>query len=84
MEVYLPKPSTAILKIAPHITEVQRPTNKKAKMLTGTFSFRHFNLGILAIFLYMGVEVGVPNFVQQYLVAAPTDATPGLGIGIKM
>lgn len=31
------------------------------------FSFRHFNLGILAIFLYMGIEVGVPNYIQQYL-----------------
>ena len=27
----------------------------------------HFSLGMLAIFTYMGVEVGVPNFVQQYL-----------------
>lgn len=31
------------------------------------FSFRHFNLGILAIFLYMGVEVGVPTYILQYL-----------------
>lgn len=44
------------------------------------FSFRHFNLGILAIFLYMGVEVGVPTYVMQYLTTAPDAATPGLGI----
>ena len=29
--VYLPRPSTAMLKIPPHITEVQRPTSKKCK-----------------------------------------------------
>ena len=44
------------------------------------FSFRHFNFGILAIFLYMGVEVGVPTYVMQYLTTAPDAATPGLGI----
>ena len=44
------------------------------------FSFRHFNLGILAIFLYMGVEVGVPTYVMQYLTTAPDAETPGLGI----
>ncbi len=44
------------------------------------FSFRHFNLGILAIFLYMGVEVGVPTYVMQYLTTSPDAATPGLGI----
>ena len=44
------------------------------------FSFRHFNLGILAIFLYMGVEVGVPTYVMQFLTTSPQAATPGLGI----
>lgn len=44
------------------------------------FFFRHFNLGILAIFLYMGVEVGVPTYVMQYLTTSPEAATPGLGI----
>ncbi|MFI3314341.1 MAG: MFS transporter [Rikenellaceae bacterium] len=44
------------------------------------FSFRHFKLGILAIFLYMGIEVGVPTYVLQYLTANPTDAVPGLGM----
>ncbi|MCQ2342316.1 MAG: MFS transporter [Paludibacteraceae bacterium] len=44
------------------------------------FSFRHFDLGILAIFLYMGIEVGVPTYVMQYLTTAPDAATPGLGI----
>ena len=48
------------------------------------FSFRHFNLGILAIFLYMGVEVGVPTYVMQYLTTSPDAATPGLGINASI
>ena len=44
------------------------------------FSFRHFKLGMLAIFMYLGIEVGVPTYIMQYLTTAPTDTTPGLGI----
>lgn len=44
------------------------------------FSFRHFNLGMLAIFMYLGIEVGVPTYVMQYLTTAPDAITPGLGI----
>ncbi len=36
-------------------------------LIGGAMSYRHFALGALAIFLYMGIEVGTPNFVQQYL-----------------
>lgn len=44
------------------------------------FSFRHFNLGIIAIFLYMGVEVGIPTYVLQYLSTPADAATPGFGM----
>lgn len=33
------------------------------------FSFRHFKLGILAIGLYGGIEMGIPGFILQYLTA---------------
>lgn len=36
-------------------------------------SFRHFVLGTIAIFVYVGVEVGIPNFMNLY-------ATSDLGI----
>lgn len=52
----------------------------KAKDPHSAFSFRHFNLGILAIFLYMGLEVGTPTYILQYLTGAPEAATPGLGM----
>ena len=61
------------------------PTNQKKEASTqkdpySAFSFRHFNLGILAIFFYMGIEVGVPYYVNQYLTATPDSATAGVGI----
>ncbi len=37
----------------------------------GALSFRHFVLGIIAIFLYVGVEVGIPNFVNLYMTMTP-------------
>lgn len=42
-------------------------TTKKVKSKYSAFSFRHFKLGILAIFLYMGLEVGTPTYILQYL-----------------
>ena len=33
----------------------------------GPLSFRHFMLGAVAIFIYVGVEVGVPNVLQKWL-----------------
>jgi FHS family L-fucose permease-like MFS transporter len=44
------------------------------------FSFRHFKLGMLAIFMYLGIEVGVPTYIMQYLTTSREVATPGLGI----
>ena len=55
-------------------------TKKQEKDPHSAFSFRHFNLGILAIFLYMGIEVGTPTYILQYLSSAPDAATPGLGM----
>lgn len=46
----------------PHMNSVE---NKKEPH--SPYSFRHFNLGILAIFIYVGVEVGIPNIMNLYL-----------------
>lgn len=67
-----------------HIPEPEavKQTSKEAKGQEkySAFSFRHFNLGMVAIFMYLGIEVGVPTYVMQYLTTAPDAATPGLGI----
>lgn len=39
--------------------------------LAGALSFRHFVLGALAIFLYIGIEIGVPQIANVYM-TAPT------------
>lgn len=33
----------------------------------GPMSFRHFVLGAVAIFIYVGIEVGIPNVLQKWL-----------------
>ena len=70
-----------------HIEEPELDKTAKPELQASTstrhysaFSFRHFNLGILAIFLYLGLEVGPPTYVLQYLTTPTTEATPGLGI----
>ncbi len=37
------------------------------KSAYGPLSFRHFVLGAIAIFVYVGVEVGIPNVLQKWL-----------------
>ena len=65
------------------IEEPEQSSEKKAADKAdkhSAFSFRHFNLGILAIFMYMSVEVGTPTYILQYLTSATDAATPGLGM----
>ena len=40
---------------------------KGEKSQYGPMSFRHFVLGAVAIFIYVGVEVGIPNVLQKWL-----------------
>ena len=41
-------------------------------------SFRHFILGAIAIFLYVGIEVGIPNIANLFMTGS--SETNGLGI----
>ena len=42
-------------------------TKVEEKSQHGPMSFRHFVLGAVAIFIYVGVEVGIPNVLQKWL-----------------
>ncbi len=42
-------------------------TTEKSESKVGPMSFRHFVLGAVAIFIYVGVEVGIPNVLQKWL-----------------
>ena len=52
-------------------TKIEEPKQAPVQLdlIKGAMSYRHFALGTLGIFGYMGIEVGVPNFVQQYLIS---------------
>ncbi len=51
---------------------IPEPSLERQQKNTGTpdkysaFSFRHFILGTIAIFIYVGVEVGIPNFMNLF------------------
>ena len=56
----------------PHIeTAEQRAAAKAQKDQYSPLSFRHFVLGAVAIFFYVGVEVGIPNTANLYMSANP-------------
>ncbi|MDP4238784.1 MAG: MFS transporter [Bacteroidota bacterium] len=71
----------AMVKIPePHMekkTEGNQPKDKH-----NALSFRHFLLGTIAIFLYVGIEVGIPNFINLFLTAKQTviDGATGMGV----
>lgn len=60
-------------------TKINEPEQApvQVSLIKGAMKQRHFALGALAIFLYMGIEVGVPNAVQQMLTSAPYSIPAG-------
>ena len=52
----------------PETTENNKAqASDKESSKIGPMSFRHFVLGAVAIFVYVGVEVGIPNVLQKWL-----------------
>lgn len=62
----------------PHM---EHASDHKVKDTHSPMSFRHFVLGTVAIFVYVGVEVGIPNFVNLFLTTSP-EAAGAKGIGM--
>ena len=60
-----------------------RLDGKVAEDPHGPMSFRHFVLGALAIFFYVGIEVGIPNIANLYMSNDPNvgPAIAGIVIG---
>lgn len=69
-------------------TKIEEPEQAPVdvNLIKGAMKYRHFVLGILAIFLYMGVEVGTPTYINMYLVNTPelniSAATAGLIVAV--
>ena len=47
--------------------EQKQETAAQIKEGKGPMAFRHFVLGAIAIFIYVGVEVGIPNVLNKWL-----------------
>ena len=43
-------------------------------------SFRHFTLGAVAIFIYVGIEIGIPSTANLFMTASKSASNAGLGI----
>ncbi len=57
-----------IVILLTNIPENERKAEVKGeKSKYGPMSFRHFVLGAACIFIYVGVEVGIPNVLQKWL-----------------
>ena len=67
-----------------HIPENERTAtiDQKKESKVGPMSFRHFMLGAIAIFIYVGVEVGIPNVLQKWLQNGGLDVAAGNAEGI--
>ncbi len=63
----------------PHI---EKKVAGKPKDKYSPLSFRHFVFGTVAIFIYVGVEVGIPNFINLFLTTAKdvTEGASGFGM----
>ncbi len=66
-------------------TKIEEPEQAPVdvNLIKGAFKYRHFVLGILAIFLYMGIEVGTPTYMNMYLIEyGISAATAGLIVAV--
>jgi FHS family L-fucose permease-like MFS transporter len=61
--VNIPEPESTINRVA-----------KGEKSLHSPWSFRHFVLGAIGIFVYVGVEVGVPGTANLYMTSFTTES----------
>lgn len=52
----------------PHMVKDENKSKEKSKH--SALSFRHFILGAIAIFIYVGVEVGIPNITNLFMTSS--------------
>lgn len=78
----------AIAFIIIAFTKIEEPEQEKTEsqiaLIKGACKYRHFVLGAIAIFLYMGVEVGVPTTMINYLSAPESATLTGAGIAAEV
>lgn len=62
----------------PILDALKNGEKKEEPALKGLFQFPHYVMGVIAIFLYVGIEVGIPNMANLYMTS--TDDKGGLGM----
>lgn len=65
----------------PHMESAE---DRKVKHSHSPLSFRHFVFGAIAIFVYVGIEIGIPSTANLFMTAQTTAENPGLGIDATM
>ena len=53
---------------------------RKVKHTHSPLSFRHFIFGAIAIFIYVGIEIGIPSTANLFMTAQTNASNAGLGI----
>jgi len=61
----------------PHL---ETAAERKVKHSHSPLSFRHFIFGAIAIFIYVGIEIGIPSTANLFMTASKTASNVGLGI----
>jgi FHS family L-fucose permease-like MFS transporter len=65
----------------PEKNKVSAASNEKSQY--SPLSFRHFILGAVAIFVYVGIEVGIPNVLNKWLQNPDIDVLNATQLGIN-
>ena len=73
----IPEPELEAAKSAPAVEE-----EGVLESVKGAVKFRHFVLGIIAIFLYIGIEVGIPNIANLFMTSGVEEGGLGIAAGI--
>ena len=73
----IPEPELEAAKAAPAAEEEGVVASVK-----GALKYRHFVLGILAIFLYIGIEVGIPNIANLFMTSSAAEGGLAIAAGI--
>lgn len=69
----IPEPELEAARLNPQANQ-----ENTVQSIKGALSYRHFVFGIIAIFVYVGVEVGIPNIANLYM----TSPEVGIAAGV--
>jgi len=61
----------------PHL---ETAAERKVKHSHSPLSFRHFIFGAIAIFIYVGIEIGIPSTANLFMTGSTSASNAGLGI----